>query len=774
MGDSDIWRFPLPRTHTGMLLGNGVMGVMIWGEENILRVTVNRGDFWDHRGGMPWTEGMSYARIRQLLEAGDEEGLRALFEQPEVPAGHPQRPSLLPLGRVELVLDSALRLTTGHLDMERGQVIVRAEGDGQLHEITFDLSMSGPLLYVGFSAAMPFPTIRSVTAWDYVGEYLSAISFDEPQVFEGEAFSGWIQSRPEDPPLCVGYRTVDQALWLTLVYGEGMSDAYSSAIGVIEHAIQDGAGKLRAENTAWWSQYWETVPRVEIPNDRLDFLYRYGLYKFAGLTNPGGGIPAGLQGPWIEESQMPPWSGDYHFNINVQMCYWPAYRANLLPHLRPLFQMIASWVPQLRENARIFLGIDDGLMLPHAVDDRCTCMGGFWTGSVDHGCTAWVAEMMYRYVVYSGDETFLRETAYPFMVGVMRVYEEMLEQEGERWDLPVGVSPEYRGAAMDAWGKNASFQLACIHYLCETLFQAASILGEEPRPIWREIQSGLPRAALSGPKGQQQIALWEGTPLEESHRHHSHLAGISPFDTLDINDPDWQPIYEETLRTWIGEGMGMWSGWCVPWASMIHTRLSNPEMAELLLEIWEKVYTNEGGGTLHDCNFPGFTLIGAPSIVPRAQVSRAQVPSAKIPEADVHQQMQLGAVSAVIPATQAPERMQMDAGMGATAAIMDMLLHTRRGVNYLFAGAPQSWESVGCERMLTEGAFLVSAARVGGLVTAVKVDSRTGGVFKLANPWRGAATVVRAPEQEEPVSGGVLEIALEPGETIIIESASEG
>jgi alpha-L-fucosidase 2 len=136
--------------------------------------------------------------------------------------------------------------------------------------------------------------------------------------------------------------------------------------------------------------------------------------------------------------------------------------------------------------------------------------------------------------------------------------------------------------------------------------------------------------------------------------------------------------------------------------------------------------------------------------------------------------MQLGAVSAVIPATQAPERMQMDAGMGATAAIMDMLLHTRRGVNYLFAGAPQSWESVGFERMLTEGAFLVSAARVGGLVTAVKVDSRTGGVFKLANPWRGAATVVRAPEQEEPVSGGVLEIALEPGETIIIESASEG
>ncbi len=48
---TDHWRFPLPRTHTGILQGNGLMGVMIWGEGNILRVTLNRGDFWDHRGG---------------------------------------------------------------------------------------------------------------------------------------------------------------------------------------------------------------------------------------------------------------------------------------------------------------------------------------------------------------------------------------------------------------------------------------------------------------------------------------------------------------------------------------------------------------------------------------------------------------------------------------------------------------------------------------------------------------------------------------------------
>ena len=47
------WTFPLPRTHTGMLLGNATLGAMIWGEGDTLRITVGRADLWDHRGGLP-------------------------------------------------------------------------------------------------------------------------------------------------------------------------------------------------------------------------------------------------------------------------------------------------------------------------------------------------------------------------------------------------------------------------------------------------------------------------------------------------------------------------------------------------------------------------------------------------------------------------------------------------------------------------------------------------------------------------------------------------
>jgi alpha-L-fucosidase 2 len=723
------WAFPLPRTHTGIPLGNGVLGALIWGEANSLKITLGRADFWDHRGGLPWTELMTFTTIHDLLVSKDEEHLRAIFQGGPVPEGQPRQPSVLPLGRLELHFPLSWRLTRGSLNLQNGEAVVRLLDEHEHeHETMFNLSIHRPLLHVRLPAAVPLPAIQRLSAWSYVGDYLQSVSFQPPLFFEQQEIAGWVQMRPTDPSLCLGYRAIDQELWITAVYGQENRAAIAAATSSLDKAVTSGAEHLHAENAQWWKTYWEQVPSISIPHQKLSFRYYYGMYRFAGLTAPQG-VPATLQGPWIEEYQMPPWQSDYHFNINVQMCYWPAYRGNHLEHLLPLFDMIWNWRDTLRQNARYFVGIDDGLVLPHAVDDRGTCMGGFWSGTIDHGCTAWVAKMMYDYWLYGGDETFLREKAYPFMIGTMRVYEVMLRRDGDRFELPVSVSPEYRSSHIDAWGKNASFQLACIHWLCEALQHAAHVLGEEPRPIWREIQQKLPRACVEGEAGREQIMLWQGTPLEESHRHHSHLAGIAPFDTLDLNDSQWEQIIARSINHWIGEGMGRWSGWCMPWAAMIHTRVGNADAAQLIMEIWERLFTNEGYATLHDVAFPGISLISK---------GRQEI-------------------------------MQMDAAMSATAAIMEMLLHTRRGVHYLFAGVPQSWRDVSFEKLRTEGSFLLSAQRSQGITREVYIEARRTGGFQLANPWPGTAIVERG-EHQEILSGSILPIDMRPGEVVRLYS----
>src|SRR5262249_47672301 len=142
-------------------------------------------------------------------------------------------------------------------------------------------------------------------------------------------------------------------------------------------------------------------------------------------------------------------------------------------HLWPLWNMLLSWMPQLRDNAAAFFGAEDALMMPHAVDDRCAVVGTFWTGTIDQACVAWMAQLAWLHYRYSLDERVLREVAWPLLSGAFNGYWAMLEpleQDGQRrLSLPVSVSPEYNGAAMNAWGRDASFQLAALHFLAQTL-----------------------------------------------------------------------------------------------------------------------------------------------------------------------------------------------------------------------------------------------------------------------------------------------------------------
>ena len=422
------------------------------------------------------------------------------------------------------------------------------------------------------------------------------------------------------------------------------------------------------------------------------------------------------------------------------MCYWPAFRANRPENLKPVFRMLTQWLPRLKQYAKNFVGIDDGIMLPHAVDDHGTCMGGFWSGIIDHACAAWMVQMMYDYCDYYSDMDYLRDTVFDFMRGVMRVFREMIRRnEDGSLELPVSVSPEYRGSRMDAWGANSSFQLAAIHRLAENLIAAARLLDKECDPFWQEVLEKLPKASIYGDEnpendpneawveGGAEIALWEGLPLPESHRHHSHLAGICPFDTIDLEDPRWRRIVANTRQRWISKGMGQWSGWSMPWAAMLHCRFYGADAAELMLEIFKRAYTNEGGATLHDTAFKGFSLMG--------EWSRKEV-------------------------------MQMDAAMGAVAAIQDMFVQSRRNVLYVGAGLPARWENPGVRHMPAPGGFRVSCDFRRGKCTFLEITATRDNLLKLQLPdpageWKLPAGV--SPEADK------ITVAMKKGETLSLK-----
>jgi len=396
-------------------------------------------------------------------------------------------------------------------------------------------------------------------------------------------------------------------------------------------------------------------------------------------------VPAGLQGQWLEDDKMIPWGGDYHFNVNVQECYSPAFRSGHPENLRPLFRMIRSWWPRLRENARRFCGIDDGFMLPHSVDDRGHCIGGFWSGTIDHASTAWVADMMFRYVKYTRDLAFLKSDAYPFLKGALNVYRAMMEEGPDgKLCFPIGSSPEW--GAMDGIevGRNPSFQLAAAHRLALDLIEAAKLLGETPDPMWLDVRKRLPPYAV----GREGMMIFEGVNLKQSHRHHSHMAGLYPFNTLDLADAETAKVVQRTYFTWVEMGTGWWSGWCVPWASILHTHIGNPDMAVDMLHAWEKYFTNEGHGSRHDIYRPGFSnmtrtfwdgYFGRIGDKPGAEI------------------------------------MQMDGMCGAVTAILELMVHEVGGTTRYFLGCPAEWKDVSFAGIRHSDGTVLSGRRTDGV-----------------------------------------------------------
>lgn len=665
------WDFPRTGScHEGMAFGDGKTGVLVWGGGSEIRLTVGRSDLWDHRGGYSWTPEQSYTNIVAAVHSGDKDRLYGLFKK-ETPQGEPRNPYMLPLGRVVIKVPGKT-LKRGTLDPFTGLGSLEFAEGGAV-----GLAMSkknGGVFAMKFPKGVEF-VAKTIPATEFAvyEQKLKPLGFEKARVFDGAVpnAGGFKWNLPVDDPVWLSWAKKSGVVAIKTGRGDKV------VADVLMTAAFDAVAK---ESREYWAKFWSEGARVKVPDPVIQRIYDYGMYRFGAMTDPDG-VPAGLQGVWLEDDRLVPWNGDYHFNINVQECYSPAFRGGHFDNLLPLFRMVLSWRPLLKDNAKKFVGIDNGYVLPHSVDDRGVCIGGFWTGTIDHGSTAWVAAMMMRYVRYSGDVEFLKGGAFDFMRGAMNVYRAMMEEENDKLTLPLGPSPEWGGADVrSAVGRDPSFQLAAAHRLARDLVDAAKLLGVQPDAMWLDVEKRLPQYSAGG----SGIELFRGQALTESHRHHSHMAGFYPFDTLDLSDKATRDIAAKTYRTWVYRGTGLWSGWCVPWASILNTHVGNAQAAAELLRSWDAYFCNPGHGSLHNAYAPGFstfTIFGSFAGSGDGQI------------------------------------MQMDGQCAAATAVLEMMAHEVNGKVEFFKGCPESWREVSFENLALSDGRRVSGKRVDGKVS---------------------------------------------------------
>ena len=687
--------FPLSRPHCGIPMGNGNMGVLVWGEGNKLCLTVNRADFWDRRQGERVMPGQTYRELVEAYDKYDVSSINDCFVKEDFPMKFrkdelPWTSTRLPVGRFELLLSNEVNLEKAILDYDSGILTIESSC-GILKLIQ---SLNKHLLIIEDKAKLIVKAVPR-PAWEWVQPVLEKVGYAPPVKY----INGWHQTCPADPGITVEYHTTTWGgnLYINI---DGETAETADMLETVKY------------NKKWWQSFWHRNTRIDIPDKFLNSFFKLALYKFACATHPSG-YPCSLQGPWLEEYQRATWNCDYHFNVNVQQVYTLALATGNFNHMLPLFDMLESAPFQkvMRDNAKNLFGIGDGLLLTHAVDDKGQQCGGIDAGGVlDFACGGWTAQLYWLYYKYTLDEKFLIERAYPFMCGIMRVFEETLEKCNDKLSMPLSISAEY-GCTFPVkkdgklchqnTGRDPSYQLSCIHMLVNALIEACSVINQKPRPVWSEIKKLLPMYTQIGEEGNERIAIWDEQDLEVCHRHHSHLALIYPFDlSHDWTDEDIK-IINNTVDHWISIGMGEWSEWCYPWAAIIHARMGFKESPAILLDIWKRLFINESMATVYRPRFRGLSARHNSEILKPLEYS---------------------------------EVMQIDGTMSGATAIIEMLVHQKGDTVFLFPAVPGNWPDVEFENVYLPNGIRISAERKGGKTSRIKVFAKKDCRLKLKYP----------------------------------------
>ncbi len=291
-------------------------------------------------------------------------------------------------------------------------------------------------------------------------------------------------------------------------------------------------------------------------------LYQYGRYLLISSSREGT-LPANLQGKW-NNANNPPWSSDYHYNINLQMNYWPAESANLAETALPLIDFVKSIVPTGRIGAEKYFGIKDGGWTVHTSGNifGLAAPGWSWSWGWSPANNAFISQNLWDYYTFTRDKAMLENEIYPVMREAALFWTKALREDTDGTLVAApGYSPEHGPLSY-----GIAYDQQLIWELFTNVIKASEDLGTDAEFRNKLIEM---RGKLSpiqiGTYGQ--IQEWKNNPtdsgsgVETNHRHVSQLVGLYPGTQINSNTKDLLDAAKVTLTRRGDEATGWSMGW---------------------------------------------------------------------------------------------------------------------------------------------------------------------------------------------------------------------
>ena len=444
---------------------------------------------------------------------------------------------------------------------------------------------------------------------------------------------------------------------------------------------------------------------ISFPDPALEKFYWMQMYKMASGTRAN--RPAlDLMGPWFHGS---PWCKIW-WNLNIQLSYWAQLGANRLELGESLCRLLDNGAENLAGNAGEFAA-DSAAIGGTSGHDCISPLNLSMHSWSDLSSLTWAMHNYYLQYRYSMDDAMLRDRIFPLLKRSVNFYLHHLKKGTDgKWHTTTGFSPEYEGQPKP--NPDCNIDLALIRWGCQTLLDVCARLKiDDPQTAqWKETLANL----TPYPVDKNGLMISASVPFAHSHRHFSHLLMIYPLYIMNTEQTENREIVVKSLKHWMGMPSAL-AGYSFTGAASISAMLGDGDAALKYLHkliSWNRI----GFNTLY---------------------------------------MEAG------PCIETP--------LAAAASVHDMLLSSWGNKIRVFPGLPQTWKDVTIHNMRTEGAFLVSAVRRGGVTQFVRVTSLAGEPCRIRTDMGKIQT--DSPVPFKTLGDGTVELGLKKGETALLYSA---
>ncbi len=295
-------------------------------------------------------------------------------------------------------------------------------------------------------------------------------------------------------------------------------------------------------------------------------------------------LPSNLQGIW-NGSHVPSWLSQFTININTEMNYWLTDACGLPECYEPLFDFVDRMVERGRKTAkeaygcRGFCAHHNSNLWANTDVDGVLSSSPFWPMG-----GAWMSLSLYEHYTYHPDETFLRKRVLPVLKeSVLFFYDYLYRAKDGSWITGPSLSPENsyvsKTGEMGAICMAPTMDSMILRQLLTAYLEGSKKLGQRDCLETGECVQDMAEEIL---RHLPSIALTKDGRIREwqedyqevelGHRHISHLYGLYPGHEITAEKKEFFQAARKTLETRLAHGGGH-TGWSKSWILCFYARL---------------------------------------------------------------------------------------------------------------------------------------------------------------------------------------------------------